>query len=163
MMKQYAVQTISRRLLGSGADESDLPWEAIPGHGDYPALKAAWDAAEEFDLECDHRYAHRVIEVEVESPAPAPVATPEPAPVKPAALRRQYAEHKNQQAFARCRDLLKLEISMGSARRHLDPLLELCRVYLMGAGASVLTNRYKLELAQLHEQVTTRGNLRVIK
>lgn len=162
MTKRFALQTIARKLIKPGVDDCDLPWEPVPGHGDYTELKPAWDAAEEFDLTFDHRFAHRVIEVEVDEPATAPAPAPEPTPKRPS-LKRHFAEHKNQQAFARNRDLLKLEISMGSARRHLDPLLELCRVYLIGAGSSVLTARYKLELAALAEQVATRGNLRVVK
>jgi hypothetical protein len=165
MTKQFAVQSISRRALDSsisaGADESDLAWETVRGHGDYPDLRTAWEAAEEFDIEFDHRYAHRVIEVAVEPPAPAPV--PVAAPAKRPILKRHMAEHKNQQSCARNLALLKHGLDLHWPRVHLDPLIELCAIYLLGAGSSVLTERYRAELAKAAEQVATRGNLRVVK
>lgn len=59
----FAVQFIHGRPT-PGVDPADLPWESIPGHGDYPTLEAAWAAADEFDAAFDAgSYTHRAVQV----------------------------------------------------------------------------------------------------
>lgn len=54
----FAIKFIPTRSLGS-ADEGDLPWASIPGHGDYETPEAAWAACDEFDAAFDGQYTHR--------------------------------------------------------------------------------------------------------
>lgn len=167
MQQRYALEFI----VGArpvGVDESDLPWQPCAGHHDYDDENEAWAAAEEFDAAFDHRYTHRVVEVEVEEaeePAPAAVAPPpvKSAPSNATANQRQRLERQSQQAFERNRDQLKNGLALDWPRVHLDPYVELMRVYVQFCGPSLLTERYKAQLATLSGEVEQRSNLRRVK
>lgn len=58
----YAIKFVRTQLIGS-ADAADLPWQAIPGHGDYATPGEAWAACDEFDQAFDGAYTHRAFEV----------------------------------------------------------------------------------------------------
>ena len=75
---------------------------------------------------------------------------------------RQYAEHLAQLRFVRNRQLLELELQMGSARRHLDVLIELLELLLPHCGSSQLVTTYRGELSTLKQRATTRTNLRLV-
>lgn len=164
LITRYAVQTISRAVIrqNPGVDTNDLPWENVPGHGDYALLSDAWDAAEEFDGVFDDRYAHRVVEVQVEA-QPEPLPAPVPGPAKAPTPRRQLAEHRGQSGFSRNFLLLEDGLRLEYARVHLDSLVELCELYLGQSGSSVLTARWRRNLDEIKSQVERRGNLRVVK
>lgn len=174
MTTQYVLQFIAGRRP-CGVDEADLPWQSVPGHV-YADQGEGWAAVDEFDAAFDHRYTHRIKPVDVEDeratePAPPPVAAAPPPPPPPAKktvvrkvlLNRQLVEHRAQQAFDRNLGLLRLELGLESARRHLDPLLELCDMYLASAGSSLLTQRYREQLTEVRALVAARGNLRLVK
>jgi hypothetical protein len=76
---------------------------------------------------------------------------------------RQLKEHRAQVAFARNLGRLWLELRMGTPRRHLDVLLELCTTLLVNCGPSQLTDRYRVELHSARIQVSQRSNLRLVK
>jgi hypothetical protein len=75
---------------------------------------------------------------------------------------RQYAEHKAQERFVRNRQLLELELQMGSPRRYLEVLVELLELILPQCGSSVLTATYRTDLVALKHRVVTRSNLRLV-
>lgn len=77
-------------------------------------------------------------------------------------MKRQYAEHLAQTRFEKNLGLLELELRLGSARRHLDPLVELCEIYLPKCGESLLARTYKQRLAEAKARVADRGNLRLV-
>lgn len=59
----FAIKFIHKAALGTGADEGDLDWRSIPGHGDYETLEAAEEACAEFDQAFDFDYCHRAFPV----------------------------------------------------------------------------------------------------
>jgi hypothetical protein len=160
MTTRHAVQTISRATLTQNAGADDLPWENVPGHGDYTNPGEAWAAAEEFDEIFDSRYAHRVVEVEIE---PEPEEPAPLLPVKAPTPRRQLAEHRAQEGFMRTILLLEEGLRLDYARIHLDPLVVLCDLYLAQSGSSVLTARWRVRLDALRTRAQAVGNLRLVK
>jgi hypothetical protein len=76
---------------------------------------------------------------------------------------RQLTQHRAQQAFARNIGRLWLELRLGTPRRHLDVLLELCDALLPECGSSQLTDNYRAELRAARDQVKQRSNLRLVK
>lgn len=58
----FAIKFIRSALVGT-ADEGDLPWQPVTGHGDYATLSAAYEACDEFDAAFDGAYTHRPFEV----------------------------------------------------------------------------------------------------
>ncbi len=165
-MKRYALQFITGRRPCE-VDEADLPWQSVPGH-EYDDEAEGWRAVDEFDAAFDFRFTHRLQLIETEEPEEAPATLPSPPPtseptVRKVLVKRQVIEHRAQKAFERNLGLLRLELSLESARRHLDPLLELCDMYLANSGSSLLTQRYKEQLAEVRALVGKRGNLRLVK
>jgi hypothetical protein len=75
---------------------------------------------------------------------------------------RQYAEHRAQERFVRNRQLLELELQMGSPRRYLEVLVELLELILPQCGSSVLAATYRTDLVALKHRVVTRSNLRLV-
>lgn len=63
----------------------------------------------------------------------------------------------------RALDLLDLELSLGTARRHLDPLLELVELYLAGCTPTLERDALAARAARARERVSTRVNLRLCK
>jgi hypothetical protein len=78
-------------------------------------------------------------------------------------MTRQYKMHQASQAFDRNASRLRLELSMGTPRRHLDVLVELLETLLPETGGSLVTEHYKQMLAQLKADVASRSNLRLVK
>ncbi len=76
---------------------------------------------------------------------------------------RHYREHKAQERFVRNMQLLELELRMGTARRHLDVLVELLEQLVAQCGASLLAETYRTELDHAKRRVITRHNLRLIR
>lgn len=74
-----------------------------------------------------------------------------------------YRQHTAENAFERNASRLRLELSLGTPRRHLDVLVELLRVLVEDTGGTLLTTQYRTELAELEQAVATRSNLRVVK
>lgn len=78
-------------------------------------------------------------------------------------MTRHYKQHTASQAFDRNASLLRLELSMGTARRHLDVLVELLETLLPETGGSLVTEHYRQQLAALKADVANRSNLRLVK
>jgi hypothetical protein len=78
-------------------------------------------------------------------------------------MTKHYRQHAAGSAFERNASRLRLELSMGTPRRHLDVLVELLRVLVEETGGTQLTARYRAELADLERAVATRSNLRVVR
>jgi hypothetical protein len=77
------------------------------------------------------------------------------------ASTRIYSEHVAQQRFERNPQLLQLELRLGAARRHLDPLVELCELLVEQTGGNAMTEAYRLQLAEAKRVVASRSNLRL--
>jgi hypothetical protein len=75
---------------------------------------------------------------------------------------RHFSEHRAQQRFQRNMQLLDLELTMGTARRHLDVLVELLEQLVEQCGHSLLSDGYRSELAHAKRRVASRGNLRLV-
>jgi hypothetical protein len=64
---------------------------------------------------------------------------------------------------------LSLELAMGTPRRYLDPLVELCELLVEQTGGNLLTTALRAQLADLRARVETRGHqptdfhLRIVK
>lgn len=78
-------------------------------------------------------------------------------------INPQLRMHRAQQAFERNLGRLRLELRMGTPRRHLDVLVELCDALLPECGKSKLTECYRAELHAAKTLVSQRSNLRLIK
>lgn len=78
-------------------------------------------------------------------------------------MSRHFRQHLAERAFERNASRLRLELSMGTPRRHLDVLLELLRTLLPETGGTVLTAQYRAELVELETLVFSRSNLRLVK
>lgn len=78
-------------------------------------------------------------------------------------MTRHYRQHVAQRDFEKNASRLRLELTMGTARRHLDVLVELLESNLRDAGDSLLAQGYAAELATLETMVRTRSNLRVVR
>ncbi len=76
---------------------------------------------------------------------------------------RHYREHKAQERFVRNMQLLDLELTMGSPRRHLDVLVELLELLVSQCGSSLLAETYRTELDHAKRRVITRHNLRLVQ
>ena len=75
---------------------------------------------------------------------------------------RHFREHKAQARFERNMQLLDLELTLGTARRHLDVLVELLEQLVEQCGHSLLADSYRTELRHAKNRVLTRGNLRLV-
>lgn len=78
-------------------------------------------------------------------------------------MTRHYKQHQASQAFDRNASRLRLELAMGTPRRHLDILVELLETLLPDTGGSLVTEHYRQQLAQLKRDVANRSNLRLVK
>jgi hypothetical protein len=64
---------------------------------------------------------------------------------------------------------LSLELAMGTARRYLDPLVELCELLVEQTGGNLLTAELRKQLAELKARVESRSHqpsdfhLRIVK
>lgn len=76
---------------------------------------------------------------------------------------RHYREHQAQARFERNMQLLDLELTLGTPRRHLDVLVELLEQLVEQCGGSLRTESFRAELAHAKGRVATRGNLRLLK
>jgi hypothetical protein len=75
----------------------------------------------------------------------------------------QRRERASCEAFERQMSRLHFELSMGTARRHLDVLLEFLESLLPQTGGSLQTESYARQLKEAHHRVSTRHNLRLLK
>jgi hypothetical protein len=73
-----------------------------------------------------------------------------------------YEKHL-EEAIERNLDRLRFELSMGTARRHLDVLTELIRTLLAGLPATALRDTYQAKLDVAERMVACRHNLRIVK
>jgi hypothetical protein len=78
-------------------------------------------------------------------------------------LNSQLKQHRAQQAFERNLGRLRLELRMGTPRRHLDVLVELLETLLPDCGHTRLTDHYRTELHAAKTEVARRSNLRLVK
>lgn len=76
---------------------------------------------------------------------------------------RQYRERRFARGATRTLDRLDLELSLGTARRHLDPLVELAELYLEGVTATGSRAAIASRLEHTRRLVATRINLRLCK
>lgn len=83
--------------------------------------------------------------------------------MKAGELNPQLRMHRAQQAFERNLGRLRLELRMGTPRRHLDVIVELLEALLPDCGKSKLTDCYRSELHAAKTLVSQRCNLRLIK
>lgn len=75
---------------------------------------------------------------------------------------RHFREHQAQARFERAMQRLDLELTMGTARRHLDVLVDLLELLVEQCGNSLRTDAFRSELAHAKRRVGTRGNLRLV-
>lgn len=190
-MKRWVVQFIVGKAP-AGVDECDLDWREIKGES-FPVdggEALAWQAAEQYDRDFDHRFTHRAALVEVEAapaarpiakaPAPAvkaPVAAP--AAVKPPArekaarlegsplpvkFNRQLTEFVAQRRFEDIAYRLRLGIAKGVDFEILLPLIESLEANLGNCGSTLLAKRYAEQLADMRALAAAgKPTLRVIK
>lgn len=78
-------------------------------------------------------------------------------------LNPQLKEHRAQRAFERNLGRLRLELRMGTPRRHLDVLVELLEALVPECGKSKLSEHYRAELHAVKLDVSQRSNLRLVK
>lgn len=78
-------------------------------------------------------------------------------------MTTHYKRHVAALAFERNAGKLRIELSLGTPRRHLDVLVELLQALLEETGGTLLTAQYRAELAELREQVARRHHLRVVQ
>jgi hypothetical protein len=78
-------------------------------------------------------------------------------------MTAHYKRHQACAAFERNASRLRLELTMGTPRRHLDVLLELLRTLVEETGGTLVTEQYRAELAQLQAAVHQRSSLRLVK
>jgi hypothetical protein len=78
-------------------------------------------------------------------------------------LNPQLRQHRAQRAFTRTIAKLWLELRLGTPRRHLDVLVELCDALLSECGKSKLSECYRFELDKAKLQVTATSHLRLVK
>jgi hypothetical protein len=78
-------------------------------------------------------------------------------------VNTQLRQHRAQQAFERNLGRLRLELRMGTPRRHLDVLVELLDALLPECGKTQLTDCYRAELHAAKTQVSQRSHLRLVK
>jgi hypothetical protein len=184
-MKQLAIQFIVGRRP-QGVDDVDLDWREIVGERfGLHEHERAWQAAEAYDADFDHRFTHRVVEVEVEAtpPAPRPIVktTPPPAPAPAAAplpklegtpkparkVKSQLAQFRAQQAFAKTAKLLREGVAAGFDGAWYEMSLDALAGYLGESGSSQLTVAMAKELYDLRTLVAagTKGRpaLKVVK
>jgi hypothetical protein len=76
---------------------------------------------------------------------------------------RHFREHKAAERFCRNMQLLALELTMGTPRRHLDVLVELLELLVEQCGNSIRTDAFRAELSHAKRRVDTRGNLRLVQ
>lgn len=74
-----------------------------------------------------------------------------------------YRRYRGAEDFARNATKLRIEIKLGSARRHLDVLVELLECNLRDAGNSQLAQKLATELYDLKTLVRTRSHLEVVR
>lgn len=78
-------------------------------------------------------------------------------------MTSHYQRHVASLAFERNASRLRLELSLGTPRRHLDVLLELLSTLVELTGGTQITAQYRAELAELDRAVKSRAHLRVVK
>lgn len=76
---------------------------------------------------------------------------------------RQLREYRAQQAFARNLGRLRIELRLGTPRRHLDVLVELLDALLPECGDTLLAASYRDELGRAKADVARRSHLRLVK
>jgi hypothetical protein len=77
--------------------------------------------------------------------------------------RAQLYQHRAREMFSRALTRLHAELAMGSARRHLDNLVELAESYLDQLTDTTAKPPLVEQLATLRAMVATRHNLRLVK
>lgn len=78
-------------------------------------------------------------------------------------MTAHYRRHCGARDFARNATKLRIELKLGSARRHLDILLELLEANLRDAGDSLLAQSLATELDELKGLVANRSHLQVVR
>jgi hypothetical protein len=78
-------------------------------------------------------------------------------------MNRQLREHHAQKLFEKTAGQLRIDLQLGVARRHLDVSVTLLDYVLPDCGATLLTEAYRKELAELRQQVQARAILRRVK
>jgi hypothetical protein len=177
-VKRWVVQFVVGKAP-SGVDECDLDWREIKGES-FPVdggEALAWQAAEQYDRDFDHRFTHRAALVEVEAAPPARPIVKAPAPavkapvVEPAAVKpparekaakkaprlegsplpvkfnRQLTEFVAQRRFEDIAYRLGLGIAKGVDFEILLPLIESLEAHLGNCGNTLLAKRYAEQLA----------------
>lgn len=74
--------------------------------------------------------------------------------------RSQYRAHLAQQAAERILGLLDLELRLGTARRHLDVMVEYAAVLIDQCAPSLRTSAYREQLAETEQRILARGRSR---
>jgi hypothetical protein len=57
-----------------------------------------------------------------------------------------YEQHRARDGFRRNMDRLRLGLALNDARRHIEPLIELCEMYLAGCGDTQLAADFREQL-----------------
>ena len=77
--------------------------------------------------------------------------------------RAQLYQHRARERFQRAMTRLHAELALGSARRHLDNLVELAEAYLDTLDDSSLKASFAEQLGNARAMVNTRHNLRLVR
>lgn len=184
-MKRWVVQFIVGKRPAD-VDECDLDWREIKGEsfeGELAEVRA-WETAEMYDRDFDHRFTHRAVEVEVGAPpVPRPVVkakapTLPPGPVKaspvaplprlegspmPVKIKRQLVEYRAQKRFEENASRLRRGLAGGVDFEFLLPIVQLLEVDLGHCGSTVLAQRFREQFQALRALVEGKPSLRVIK
>jgi hypothetical protein len=76
----------------------------------------------------------------------------------------RYSHHQATERLLHHLQLLELELRLGSPRRHLDVLVELCELLADLTGPMTLaTQALRKQLAAAKARVLTRSNLRLVQ
>lgn len=79
-------------------------------------------------------------------------------------IRPQLKAFRAQQAFERNLGRLRLELRLGTPRRHLDVLVELLEALLPDCGdGTLLTESYRRALHAVRSQIALRSDERVVR
>jgi hypothetical protein len=77
--------------------------------------------------------------------------------------RRQVQQERARLAFDRVMALLQTELALGTARRHLDVLLELAECHLDALEGTALSAAMAERLSRARDVVRARHHLRLVK
>jgi hypothetical protein len=72
------------------------------------------------------------------------------------------AEAQARKEFERYMGLLGLDLAMNTPRRHLDVSVRLLELLVEQTGGNLLTEQFRVKLADLKKRVAMRGNLKLV-